>query len=591
MLLKNSSTYLKTALVLIALSTASRTTAQEKEDNLGTEVVNVVKPYTPTISDAFKVKQTPVMGDSTSTLKKNVNYAIFSVPVASTFTPTKGTASGVKRIKAPRSYDNYATLGFGNFTTIIGELYSNFELSSTDNAGFFIKHNSTQGGIDEALIDNQFYDTQLDGYYSSRQRDMQYNLNAGVEHQIVNWYGIQEASQTVALPPLPPTINLLPVDANQTYFTGYVGGDIAFENSFFEKAAATLRLTTDAFGSSEFNARIQPEISFPISEVNVNLEADIDFLSGGFDTNFFGGTPIDYGFLNLGAAPSIQYLNNDLSVKIGAATYLSLNTQESESNFYIFPRIDASYRIVDEVITAYAGADGGLNQNSFYSFKNENLFISPTLLIQPTVNVLTFYGGMKGKLSSEIGYNIRGSYSQEDNKALFVANSFGFPIENQPYTFGNSFDVVYDNVNTLHLFGELTMDLSENVAIGANASFYSFDTDAQTEAWNLPQLEASVFSNFNITEKLYGGTTLFFTGERKDLIRFNNPLVDIDFNPTTTTIEAFVDFNVHLGYKITKQLNVFVKGNNLVGGNYNRWLGYQVQGLQVLGGATYKFDW
>ena len=33
--------------------------AQVDPENIGTEVVNVVKPYTPTISDAFKVKEVP----------------------------------------------------------------------------------------------------------------------------------------------------------------------------------------------------------------------------------------------------------------------------------------------------------------------------------------------------------------------------------------------------------------------------------------------------------------------------------------------------------------------------------------------------
>ncbi len=41
--------------------------AQEK-DNLGTEVVNVVKPYTPEIGDAFKVKATPALNDSVNLL-------------------------------------------------------------------------------------------------------------------------------------------------------------------------------------------------------------------------------------------------------------------------------------------------------------------------------------------------------------------------------------------------------------------------------------------------------------------------------------------------------------------------------------------
>jgi hypothetical protein len=36
--------------------------AQKKEENIGSEVVNVV-PYTAAISDAFKVPETPVLDD------------------------------------------------------------------------------------------------------------------------------------------------------------------------------------------------------------------------------------------------------------------------------------------------------------------------------------------------------------------------------------------------------------------------------------------------------------------------------------------------------------------------------------------------
>src|SRR5690554_2986948 len=89
--------------------------AQDPE--LDTEVVNIVKPYSPTISDAFKIKENPNL-DSIATTKKEVQYSIFSVPVASTFTPAKGRATKVERAKPIKVYDNYATLGFGNYTTI-----------------------------------------------------------------------------------------------------------------------------------------------------------------------------------------------------------------------------------------------------------------------------------------------------------------------------------------------------------------------------------------------------------------------------------------------------------------------------------------
>ena len=51
---------------------ATTLSAQDKDD-LGTEVVNIVKPYTPTISDAFKVKETPVLNDSVSLQKQPVS--------------------------------------------------------------------------------------------------------------------------------------------------------------------------------------------------------------------------------------------------------------------------------------------------------------------------------------------------------------------------------------------------------------------------------------------------------------------------------------------------------------------------------------
>src|SRR5690606_35613579 len=89
--------------------------AQKKDENIGTEVINVVKPYTPTVSDAFKVKETPVLEDAETQTKQQVNYTIFSVPVASTFTPAKGRAAGVDRSPREVLYKNYLRLGIGNY--------------------------------------------------------------------------------------------------------------------------------------------------------------------------------------------------------------------------------------------------------------------------------------------------------------------------------------------------------------------------------------------------------------------------------------------------------------------------------------------
>ncbi|WP_139856238.1 porin family protein [Aequorivita sinensis] len=549
--------------------------AQEKE--LDPEVVNIVKPYTPTISDAFKVKETPSLNDSVSTAKKDVKYSIFSVPVASTFTPAKGKATNVEKAKPVKLYDNYATLGFGNYTSILGELYSNFEISRTDNAGFFFRHNSSQGDIKGVKLDNHYYDTSLDANYTSRQRDVTYRLDAGVEHQLFNWYGVPKGYYSDE--------DLARIDTKQNYLSGYVGGSIALDDSFFDKAAASIRYTGDSFSSSELNAKLKPEFSFPLENVTFKLDGDLDYLVGSFDKDYSGSTDIKYSYLNVGLAPSINFVNNDLSVSLGVAGYVSLDTENSDTNFSLYPKVNVSYRLLDETVIAYGGAEGGIKQNTYYDFKEENPFVSPTLNIAPTKKLYEAFGGIKGKLSNAFAYNARVSYGKDENSALFQSNDINFTTsQNEGYHYGNSFNVVYDDINTLAFFGEVKVDVSGQFSVGVNANYYSYSTDVQSEAWNLPSLKASVFSNFNITEKLYGSASLFYVGERKDIS-------NAGFIGEEITLDGFVDANLSFGYRFTDRLSAFVKGSNLFGDNYKKWMNYPVQGIQGLAGVTYKFDW
>ena len=557
--------------------------AQEKEV-LGTEVVNIVKPYTPTISDAFKIKETPILNDSITTAKKPVQYSIFSVPVASTFTPAKGKAANVEKVKPIKLYDNYATLGLGNYTSILGELYSNFEISRTENIGFFFRHNSSQGGIDGVRLDNKFYDTSLDANYTSRQKDASYRLDAGVEHQLFNWYGLDESFNVLT------DEAIATIDPKHSYFSGYVGGSMTVKDSYFEKVAANLRYMSDSFSSSEINFSVRPEFTVPVSDFAVRVNVDVDYLNGSFDKGYLNNQGSKYGFLNVGASPSIDYVNNDLSLTLGAAFYLGLDTENSNTDFFIYPRLGVSYRVVDELLIAYGGIEGGLEQNTYYEYKEENPFVSPTLQIAPTSKTYDVFGGLKGKFSNAIGYNIRASYGKDENLALFRLNDyFGIQTAAEGYEQANSFTVVYDNVKTLSVFGELKVEVSNTLSLGVSGTYNNYDTKTQAEAWNLPNLKASVFSNFNITEQLYGGVSLFYVGERKDLFVDRQPFSNTI--PVEITLDGYLDANLHIGYRINEQLSVFAKGSNLLSDNYQKWANFKVLGIQGLLGATYKFDW
>jgi len=327
----------------------------------------------------------------------------------------------------------------------------------------------------------------------------------------------------------------------------------------------------------------------------------VDYLNTSFDTSFLTEYPVlgvatnvEKSNLIASANPSFKILKDDLSVELGAeVTYFTRMKnvyqgieRSTDNDFFIYPKIKASYKVVGNIMIAFAGAEGGLIQNSYADFAGQNKFLSPTLFIEPTNQQYDIYVGLKGRLASTLSYNLKGSYNSSQNKAMFKTNPY-LSAQSENYSYGNSFDVVYDNLKTVSFFGELKADVNKNITLGLNAEFNNYSTDFEAEAWNLPTLKATFTTDFNIGKKWYAGTQLYYVGERKDA--FTN-YQSFAFPDTVETLDSYFDINAHVGYKHNDRLTAFIKGYNLANQNYNRWLNYPVQGAQVIIGASYKFD-
>jgi outer membrane cobalamin receptor len=66
--------------------------------------------------------------------------------------------------------------------------------------------------------------------------------------------------------------------------------------------------------------------------------------------------------------------------------------------------------------------------------------------------------------------------------------------------------------------------------------------------------------------------------------------LDILAQPQIVTLESYIDVNAHVGYRFNDRLSAFGRVNNILNSDYQKWLNYEVQGLQGMIGATYKFD-
>ena len=566
--------------IIIAFLLTQISFSQKKDDNIGTEVVNVVKPYTPSISDAFKVKETPTLDDEETTKKENIQYTIFSFPVASTFAPAKGKAANVDKSAAEKIIKNYVSLGAGNYGTVKAELFITEDISNTDYFGGMLRHTSSQGGIKDLALEDNYYNTALDFSYGSRKRSLSWNADAGYKNQVYNWYGIY--------PGLILDATIATIDPQQTYHTLYVGGRLGLDNILKESTLKFNRFW-DAFGSAENRFIVKPAFEFNFLDNDIKTNFIVDYLSGSFKQNIDKTASLKYGFTNVGFQPSVNIQRDDLDLNLGLSFFYSAAQEPGKSKFFIYPQATGSYKLVGDLMILYAGFEGKLQQNSYADFVQSNFFLSPTLIVTPTDQKYDIYAGLKGKLATTVSYNVRGSYVNEDQKALFKSNKFYQSNTNTDgYTFGNSFEVVYDNVKTASLFGELKADFTKNISFGINGTFSSFSVSDKKEAWNLPALQLASTLDVNITSKWYAGTSLFFVGERKDSITQTSIILPPD--DISVALKSYLDLNAHLGYKHNERLTFFLKGNNLANQEYQRWANFQVQGLQILGGASYKFD-
>ncbi len=585
---KNSLKYIVFALSLVLGPLAL---AQKKQEKMRTEEVNVVKSYTPTISDAFKIKETPSLNEEGTTAKETVKYSIFSFPVASTFTPSKGGAENVDKEELGRFYKSYATFGGGNYGTLNAELFATQDLNSEEYVAGMFRHLSSQGGIKGVDLENSFYDTSLDVTYGAEAKELSWNINLGYQNQIYNWYGlpipfIKNLSQTNR------DILIWSIEPKQSYNTISLDSKIEFNESILEASSFKFAHFSDAFGSSENRFYAKPSFKFAAFGKEIKLNAIVDYLGGKFDHNFTrtNTEPIEYGYTNFGLSPSYELEKDNWTMHLGLGLYYSLDTKNSNNKLFLYPQVTASHKIVGDLMIFYTGAEGGLDQNCYLNFVDENPFLSPTLQIAPTNKKYDVFAGLKGKLADNISYNIRGSFLDENNKALFKSNNFSANFNYGPYAYGNSLQVVYDNVKTVRFFGELKADITEAISFGANGAFSVYNTKTQAEAWNLPAIQLNANLDYTINTKWYAGADVFFVGSRKDL-QINTDL--ITFLPLTyvpTTLKSYIDLNAHVGYKHSERLTAFFKANNIANQAYQKWLNYPVQGFQVVLGANYKFD-
>jgi hypothetical protein len=578
-------------LFVIFSASAQKKPLPTKIDTVKTEIVEVVTKYNPKIADAAKIKKNPTIELLDKSKKKKLNYTIFSAPVASTFIPKTGVIKGIDVGVKERIYNNYVAAGIGNYASNYLEAYIHNNTRFESEFGLYTKYDGSLENIENTLLDSDFSNFLGSIFYKKEERYFDWKVSLNTERNQYNWYG---------LPKLNFTENALnSIKENQTYNYFNVLGEIDFVDAYIEKSTLSISYFSDIFNSHEVLLNFNTDLDIPVNFIynrlnNLAIKTGLEFLNGQFASDYANQNTLDFSIFTVKINPEYKTTIRGFSLKLGAKIFGSFDMEHRVNNFLIYPDIHVQKPLFKNYLNIYGGITGNLKTNTYKGFTEINPHISPTIFMTQTSEKYNVFLGLNGVLSNDLSFNISASIKDEDDKPLFLRNnsksdginntSNGIPLKG--YEYGNSFNIVYDGVKTTSVLAELAYDLTNRIAFSTNIQFDNFELKNQSEAWNLPTLQTSFTGKYK-NPKWYANTNVFYVNERKDLLYSN-------VFPSSTngleTLASFVDVNLNGGYHFNDEFSVFLKLNNMLNNNYQRFANFNVQGFQALAGITYKFD-
>ncbi len=550
------------SLVLIVVLTLLGNTLFAQDEKL-TKEVQVVRPYEPSISDAFKLNLMPQVEDTTR-IVPTFTYNLALRPTTTEFPVTPIPHARMVSEPLNKVYRGYIKAGFGNYTSPLGEIYFANSRSKDYSWGAWITHHSSFGSV---KLDNN--DKINAPYQLSRASVFGKRIfsksalsgEIGYKQHNYNFYGIDTLIDLT-------TTQIEAVEQMQRNI--FVGGSYYSTHSDSLHINYNLNARFNAFSDAHsmeqntFSLSAKADKFFRIERVG----GDISFTHHMRSTTL---NPTNNSILKVN--PWIGLFGKQWRAKAGIGFALDNNNDLSQT--YFFPVGHLSYDIVGNYVIPYFEFGGYLEDNNYAKILSENPWIRPGLNILNTNRKMIMKGGVKGNFSPRMAYNLSASFSLIDSMYFFVNNK----------TTGNNyldnyFEVVYDNPTYKHFMGELTIAPTTRIKFFIQAEYNSYALQDIDYPWHKPDYVGRFIANYNLRNKFILKASFYIEGKR--WIQTANPIEPIQIN-------GLMDANVGIEYRYNSWLSAFIDLNNITSNRYQIWYLYPAQQFNMKLGFSVAF--
>lgn len=548
-------------IIFLVIGYVAFSMAQTSPNNYNLQAISTFETK---IKDALKFSDLPEIKDTVKRID-NIKYGITSTPLFPKYEVKQIDAAKMKNEPVSKLYHSLLKVGYGPIYNIpYGEFWVSTTRSRDQTIGAHLKHLSSTTHLKDVGYGG-YSDNIVNVYGKKLYKKHTLSGDFNYERNVVHYYGFDT------------TINKI--------------NDNDYTKQRYQLLEPKLRLQSHYTDSTHINHDIKLGY-YNLQNLNRETENNIKLNASGhmfinkeklnvtFLTDFYNHKQSNdtLNDLIVSINPSFEAAGDKWHANIGLTG--TIDNFKKETRFYFYPQLNVHYDVYENMITPYAGVNGGLLKNSFRSLSKENPYVDTTLNYTNTNNKYNVFLGLRGNISSNTAYDAKVSYSQYDSMYFYVIDYSG------PNQLFNHFNMLYDNTSLVTVSGQLKHQLKEKINLVAKGNYYLYKPKNLTRAYHKPDFDLTFTGIYNLQSKILIKADIVFYGKQWALTQTS----DLTTGNTTLNpkqLDGYMDANLEAEYRYSKMLSFFARFNNIANQRYYKWERYPSQRFNFMIGLTF----
>ena len=536
--------------------------------DLKTTEIRVVEGLDVSVPDANKLNVKAFFMDTTK-IDKTQKYSFVDKALYSSFNTRPLTAARIKNKNQINTNSTNISLAFGNNSYQSGK----FNFSKMHNRSFYY-------GIGLSIQNSEF-NTSTDELNVLRKNPVFYLyaknifkkniVSSKISHQrITTNHGFSKSSESQF------SYSELSLKMNSR------GKD----NSFDHISEISLK---DLNSKIENHVFIGTEISKTINSIAIALDLEFNnYLNYQNNDDIFDREELDVKILDI--SPKLSFAKYGFDINIGFN--LGIENNNAENTADIFPLLEISKELVDNVINLSFGVDRSDYRNTLASLTKENPYIhffglnaneDPSLNHVDTINfshklettdIYEAFLNLDNKLSNNEMLSFKLAYGKILNHHSFILTT----INDQ-----RKFEIEYLDVWQLRANASYQKEFNNLIALYIDINYNWHDEVVSNKAVLTGQISLPV----TLRNKIKATPSLSYIGPREALILSGLFIEPAEYETIQLDHLYFLDLDINYNY--SEKIGFSIKANNILNVTTPFWNGYEEMGINFSLGLNYIF--